>query len=87
MLNWSFRCAQQRQAIAALGPAGGGGGGEHSLLGISLIQTENCKRNEDLFAAAFPSLLMLGKENGNQQPAARPATGPIAVAETCWRIH
>lgn len=42
MLNWSFLRAQQRQPIAALGPARGGGGGvgEAQPVGISLIQTE-----------------------------------------------
>lgn len=38
MLNWSFRFAQQRQAIAALGAARGVGGAQP--VGISLIQTE-----------------------------------------------
>lgn len=82
MLNSSVHCARQRQAIAALGPAGGRG--EHASACWDLINpnwSENCKRNQDVFAAAFPVIADAQKERERSSPQpAQPHAQPHAAA-------
>lgn len=75
MLNSSFHCAQQRKAIAAIGPAReaavGGGGEVLQPVGISLVQIEEKIAKEIRTCLQLPllSLLMRVKRKGAKKPA------------------
>lgn len=71
MLNSSFHCAQQRKAIAAIGPAreaavGGRGSASACWDLISPNRRENCKRNQDMFTAASPVIADALKKKGRE---------------------